>query len=134
MQNSNLRPSPRAFPRFRWLPAVLLLFATEARAADPLPCPEGTTDVDIALDFNTYTQQGINWNVVDNCGESGRTDGDSGSCDDGSLLWPVDGSDFDTIFPDGIPFAGEDQTEFFININGNLSFGEPIPEYTPTAI
>lgn len=38
------------------------------------------------------------------------------------------------MFPTGIPFAGDDQTTLFVNINGNLSFTKADPTYTPDAI
>ena len=51
--------------------------------------------------------------------------------DDGS--WQVPANDVAKVFPNGIPFI-QTATRFWININGNISFGNSVSTYTPNAI
>lgn len=78
---------------------------TIARAADLLACPPGATDV--------IVDQFIN------------------ELDDGS--YPVDAATVAQVFPNGIPFI-QTYTDFCLNINGNISFGQCVSTYTPDAI
>ncbi|EYF00643.1 EGF domain-containing protein [Chondromyces apiculatus] len=55
----------------------------------------------------------------------------SNPLDDGSYLVPV--STVSQVFPGGIPFLSTFNT-FYINVNGNLSFGQAVSTYTPIAI
>lgn len=88
--------------------ATLMAVAPAARAQNVQPC-SGTT-IDITDDFSSTDF---------------RPPGD-----DGSYEYTIPTS----IFPDGIPFAGGDQTRLWVNINGNLSFEGPEPTFTPDAI
>jgi len=76
-----------------------------AEAAELLPCPAGATDI-IVDDF--IAEQ-----------------------DDGSYF--VDSTVVSQVFPTGIPFI-QTFNDLWININGNISFGQSVSTYTPIAI
>ncbi len=50
--------------------------------------------------------------------------------DDSSTQW----IDIRSVFPDGLNFFGTVWTGFYINNNGNITFNNPLGQYTPTAI
>ena len=52
-----------------------------------------------------------------------------GPNDDGSS----EAIDLSTAFPGGLDFFGATYTELYVNTNGNVSFGGPLPRYTPRA-
>jgi cysteine-rich repeat protein len=57
-------------------------------------------------------------------------DGPGAPNDDGTYLYELP----DDLFPGGIPFGGANRQRIFVNINGNLSFESPDPNFTPGAI
>ncbi|MEZ4294971.1 MAG: hypothetical protein R3B70_08330 [Polyangiaceae bacterium] len=82
-----------------------LVAAPEAQAAELYECPPGATDI-IVDQFIT-------------------------ELDDGS--YQVDAATVGQVFPNGIPFI-QTYSDFCININGNISFGQCVSTYTPDAI
>jgi hypothetical protein len=42
--------------------------------------------------------------------------------------------DLSAVFPNGLRFFGTTFTSLFINNNGNITFSEPLEQFTPTAI
>ena len=100
-----------------------------AQGAELVPCPVGATETDVTLAFR-------NGGTGTTCGPN-RNSGNGGACDDGSLLYDVYRTNIwgnGTQAGDGFPFAFSRWPSFWLNINGNLSFGAPISTYTPDAI
>ena len=85
--------------------AALVAVPGRSDAAELLPCPAGATDL-IVDDF--IAEQ-----------------------DDGSYF--VDSTVVSQVFPTGIPFI-QTFNDLWININGNISFGQSVSTYTPDAI
>ena len=56
----------------------------------------------------------------------------AGPLDDGSIH--VLAATVDQIFPLGIPFLNMSAHDFYVNVNGSISFGAPVATFTPIAI
>jgi len=101
--------------------------AAFAQGTEVLPCPAGAVETDITLEFSTGGQT---------CGQSGRTAGNGGACDDGSWAYDVFRTAIwgTSLADGGFPFAFDRWSTIWVNINGNLSFGGPVSAFTPNAI
>ena len=89
--------------------AAAAIFAPSLAEAAPLkPCAPGMQDI-----------------VLDPFIES------TSNLDDGSYF--VDSSVVSQVFPTGIPFI-QNYQDLWVNVNGNLSFGQAVSTYTPDAI
>jgi hypothetical protein len=109
--------------RLLLLVAVVVLASFPAAAAELVPCPGE------ALELRPLFSGGL-FGGDATCEELNFRSGQGEACDDGSYDYVVS----EAIWPDGLAFAFTRWERFFINVNGNLSFGARVPTFTPDAI
>ncbi|MFO0591046.1 MAG: EGF domain-containing protein [Polyangiaceae bacterium] len=114
------RPGDRPPPRHRKSPAWLVLVAGFTAAAAAILAPSAASAIALRP-----CPPGMQDTILDPLIES------TSNLDDGS--YHVDAAVVSQVFPNGIPFI-QTYTDFWVNVNGNLSFGQSVSTYTPDAI